>query len=319
MQEGTKPVMSSNANIGNCTRKQTFRFLVVAWLILFVLTVPATAQPGKRLILKDGSWQGITKYEVVGARTRYFSSQRFEWEEIPYELVDWKATEEWNAQPMHIPPDDEEERSGLAPLTPDTLTVAPGLRLPMAGGVYLFDSFSGSPSLVELKQSQGVLHHSNSSVLHSAINPRYSFKQRLELRGSHARLQSHVPVPQIFVKISVSDQAQQIAPSDRYRIVKLNPNEDSRTLADVNVSVTGKQSQTQQFVPARIEGFGEGWLKVIPLRALEPGEYALVEMLDQNRFNVYAWDFGVDPHAPGNPNSQTAGSAANDKTTTSSR
>jgi hypothetical protein len=307
-----KPVMLTDALTVQRTRRQTSRLLVAVCFILLGLIVPAAAQAGKRLILKDGSWQEITKYEVLGDRTRYFSSQRLEWEEIPRELIDWKATEEWNARAMQIPPE-EEEGPGRKIDATDTLMVAPGLKLPIAGGVFILDTFSGKPSLVELTQEPGALNHDTGSIFH-AINPRASFKQRFELKGSRARTQAHVPLPLIYVKIAESEPAQQIGFADRFRIVRLKPYKDSRILASVNVTMTGKQSQTQQFVPVRIENFNEGWLKVIPLADLEPGEYALVEMLDRTQFNSYAWDFGIDPRATGNPNSRKADSADDNET-----
>src|ERR1700722_14065829 len=65
-------------------------------LLALLLALPAHAQDlSRRLILKDGSYQLVTQYEVKGDRVRYMSAERDEWEEIPSALVDWPATEKY--------------------------------------------------------------------------------------------------------------------------------------------------------------------------------------------------------------------------------
>ena len=59
-----------------------------------------------RLILKDGGFQPVRQYQVVGDRVRYLSQDRGEWEEMPADLVDWEATRKWERDHAQPQPDE---------------------------------------------------------------------------------------------------------------------------------------------------------------------------------------------------------------------
>src|SRR5204862_4087779 len=123
---------------------------IVVVLILFfgVTSHPAQCQTlAKRLILKDGSYQLAAKYEIKGDRIRYYSSERGEWEEIPKNLIDWDATEKYeqgrlqgapSPEAVQLDKELEAEQKAEEARSPH---VAPGLRLPEEGGVFLLDTF----------------------------------------------------------------------------------------------------------------------------------------------------------------------------------
>ena len=278
----------------------------------FLPSIAQTASPvtpeqqTKRLILKDGSYQMVSKYDIQGDRIHYFSVERFEWEDLPVSLVDWDATKKYEADlskgkaRVHVEtPEEREEREKEEANSPEIL---PGLRLPGTGGVFLLDEFNGQPELVEILQNGSELNQANKkSVLRTAINPIGSSKHPFELKGPHARIQSHVAAPTIYLDI---DQAAltDIPLTDRFRIVRSAAKNDVRVIGNLKVTFSGKASQEGNFIPTRVEKIGTGeWFKVTPERALPPGEYAVVEMLSPQEINLYVWDFGVNAHASANP------------------
>src|SRR5271167_3531769 len=79
-------------------RQIPLRRVLLLPLLLALIAFPrnSSAQDSsRRLILKDGSYQIVTKYEVKGDRVRYYSSEREDWEELPTSLVDWPATDKF--------------------------------------------------------------------------------------------------------------------------------------------------------------------------------------------------------------------------------
>jgi hypothetical protein len=302
--------------------------LVIAWSSL---STPASAQDlARRLILKDGSYQSVTKYEIKGDRVRYFSAERDEWEEIPAELVDWPATDKYEKdraagaatpEAVQLDKEIEHERELEEQQLPQ---VAPGLRLPEESGVFLLDTFQGEPQIVEIQQTAGdVNRNTKANILRGAINPVASQKQTITLDGAHASVQAHVDVPALYINVDEADQPgrdtnsraaqpqqpqqpqqpeQPRVPFDRFRIVRTEVKSGKRIVGDVKRQVTGKVSQEEHVVKTTIASVSGGWLKLTPVESLAPGEYALVEVMGKEGMNLYVWDFGVNPKAAANAN-----------------
>jgi hypothetical protein len=282
------------------------RIRTLIFVVLIFAAIFSAAQATKRLILKDGSYQSVTKWEVNGDRVRYYSAERAAWEEMPSSLVDWKATEEWEksapaAKEQELKDaiaQDEAEATKEGEANP---LVAPGVRLPDGGGVFLLDVYRNRPELAELVQTGSEINkQTGKNILRAAINPIATVKQSIEIKGAHARVQAHTPDPEIYLDIDMDTQSEALDISDRLRIVRLQQKKNSRVLGNLKVNIIGNVSQQGVYVKSRAEKFSGDWVKVVPLEPLTPGEYAVVEMLTPKEMNLYVWDFGVNPSAPEN-------------------
>lgn len=307
-----------------------------AVLMLILAAVPARAQQNpERLILKDGSYQTVTKWEIQGARVRYYSAERYTWEELPKDLVNWPATNKYNEERKSDRSAAVGELAKAAEADEiETPIVAAGLRLPDGGGVFLLDSFHNEAQLIELEQAGGEVNkHMGRNILRAAVNPlALSSKQTVELKGEHAKTQAHLTQPSVYVGVDSEEQkpnqpqdaasalsqasasrggagsapAQNNPNVNHYRIVRMEKAKDGRVIGNLNVAIYGKVSQKENWVPTTNTAVGPNWVKITPAESLAPGEYALVEILDKGEINLYVWDFGVDPNAPANANAWTA-------------
>jgi len=199
--------------------RRTLLFTAIIMAVLG-LALHAPAQDlARRLILKDGSYQMVTRYEVKGDRVRYQSAERNEWEELPSSLVDWPATEKYEkdrvtaAIPEAAALDKEaKEKDKQAEAELSHLPqVAPGLRLPEDSGVFLLDNFQGQPELVEMQQTEGDINRRIRPNIFRGPIPTANPKQTVELEGEHAFLHVHVAVPSIY--INVDEQDRKLPPS----------------------------------------------------------------------------------------------------------
>jgi hypothetical protein len=306
--------------------REQYRVLAALLLGIFAFAVLLSSAHGqqlaKRLILRDGSYQLATKWEMKGDRVRYMSAERDEWEELPNTLVDWAATEKFEKdraagaaapEAVELDKEVEAERRAEDARTPE---VAPGLRLPEDGGMLLLDTFQTQQQLVLLQQNTGELNRNRkTNILHAAVNPIGSSKQTIELDGLHASVQAHAALPAIYVSLDQDQvanptaqpgpqqpqQAQQPEqPWDRFHIVRVQSKKNKRIIGDIKVNLLGKTSQEQSLIPTTSQRLTGGWVKITPATVLEPGEYAVVELLGKEGMNTFVWDFGVNPAAPAN-------------------
>ena len=203
-------------------------------LLLFVLTLatamaglPGTAQTSnQRLILKDGSYQIVTRYQRSGDRVRYFSAERSQWEEIPEQLVDWAATDQYaktHVPGAHAIPQQAPQPAAQAPVSPAipeaaaidqeeqaerarTPDVRPGLRLPDEEGIWALDTFHDAPELVALLQNNGVVNRQTGhNILRTTLNPLGGVQQAITIPGSESKVRLHVSEPDFYVSLTTED------------------------------------------------------------------------------------------------------------------
>jgi hypothetical protein len=292
-------------------------------------SVPGLAA-NHRLILKDGTYQVVRQYQVVGDRVRYLSQERGDWEEMPSDLVDWDATRKWERDHASPSPDDvspsmkeaEELDKEEAALRSDQKARMPeistGLELPDQDGVFVLDTFQGTPELVELVPSDLSMNQKNKHGL-STLNPLAGQRATIELDGAHAKVHLHVNDPAIYLSLDSVGESPPLtthaftvqtngakdaangkhgahSPSSGFAIVRVDERRAVRIVGAIHVSPTGTITQNEDVISAKSEVLpGKRWLKLTPDKPLIIGEYALVEILSPSDINQTVWDFGVDP------------------------
>jgi hypothetical protein len=295
-------------------------------LLLAALALNAAAQqaPRTRLYLKDGTYQLVLDYQIAGNVVRYHSAEREGApEDIPVALVDFTATEHWQQQHLKgssgpvLSPElaaEEEARRALHP------EVAPGLHLPDEDSVVAFDSFHGTPELVPLSQFGSDLNRETAHAVQAmAIDPGSLAHRIAEITGAASDVQLHTLHPVFYLRIGSDDggpitggfvvDTHGAASSGRptptpgdarstYVLERLEPRRDLRLLSSFRIAWLGTPRAQPNITELRQEPLpGNRWLRLTPTLPLEPGEYALVEVLSARDLNLDVWDFGVHPDA----------------------
>jgi len=306
---------------------------------------PIPLQPGvpgmgsnHRLILKDGSFQMVRQYEVVGDRVRYLSQERGEWEEMPADLVDWDATRKWERDHATASTDetspamkeaaelDKEEAAERDDERARMPEVAKGLELPDEDGVFALDTFQGTPELVELPPAELSMNQKNKHGL-STLNPLAGEKADIELEGAHAKVHLHVNDPAIYLSLDTESDNQALtthaytvdtakgkdaqnrkhgahSAASGFALVRVDERKAVRFVGAIHISASGAVTQSEDVIATKAEVMpGKHWLKLTPGTTLTLGEYALVEILSPSDISQTVWDFRVDPRLGDNAGS----------------
>lgn len=252
----------------------------------------ATALPkGKKLFLKDGTFQIIREYQRQGDRVRFYSVERSSWEEIPASLVDWDATQkaQADAEAQDAELAKKIKASELAARTADINTdrsfeVRPGVILPDKQGCYVLDG----NTIVPMEQSLAESHADKGRVIERMVTgiPLIPSKSRIDVPGKRAKLRLHSSDPEFYFR-PASDR------NPSFVLVRADVKGEKRELGSVSTDVVGQNTYKDNEVPLLSWDAARGLYRLTVEQMLTSGEYALVEKTG-DMVALYVWDFGVD-------------------------
>jgi len=263
---------------------------------------------GKKLILKDGSYQLVREYQRNGERVRYFSAERGDWEELPSAMVDWDATAK--AQAATVASDDallkkvhheQEERQVEAPLDVDaSLPVAPGVFLPSGEGLFVVEG----KSVTELDQVGAEIRTDKKQLLKQIFSPVpiVPSKKNIELPGARAvrrinserpefYLREPPPDPDRVTPIQASSRPGETGPE--VELIRLTVKGGNREIESIRAQFGMEISQDRKSVSIERWDVAKDLYRFTLAEDLPAGEYAFAQILPDG-LNLYVWDFGVD-------------------------
>ncbi len=253
----------------------------------------ASLPRGKKLILRDGSFQLVREYKVDGDRVRYYSIEQSQWEEMPESLVDWDATRKVEAAEAKRDADviakvhaRESERTAQALDIDASLEVAPGVFLPPGEGLFEFDG----KGVFKIPQAPADIKFSKTQLLKQVLIPVPIVPTRhtVSLIGPRAKLRIKAGQTEFYMRTADGREPE-------LELLRAKVKGDSRYLENLDLlfkeqATTGKTTLLMQrwlIAP--------GVYRFTLEQHIDPGEYALAEIVQGGGTNLYFWDFGMDP------------------------
>jgi hypothetical protein len=252
---------------------------------------------GKKLILKDGTFQLVRSYQLNGDRVKFYSIDQSDWEEIPAALVDWDATKKEEAaeskkdgEILAKASKIEAARRAAPSLDVDaSLEVLPNVFLPPGAGAFLLQG----RSLTTLTQAETQERRDKKQTAKQILVPIpiVPTRRNIMIQGARAHLRVSDARPEFWIRMFGSE-------IPRVELVRVHVHgpvrvvENVDTLFSVDAEVSNALSLQEWPVAQRV-------FRYTLEQPLSPGEYALTQtngVRGQDAdITLYVWDFGVDP------------------------
>jgi hypothetical protein len=269
-------------------------------------TSPQAAVPamprGKKLVLKDGSFQLVREYHVEGDRVRYYSIDQRDWDEIPESLVDWDATRKLEIGEAKRNLDliaearKTESARNAEPLDVDaSIEIAPKVFLPSGVGLFEFDGKAIHP----LSPADPDIKYSMTQRVKQVLVPIPIVPSRhtVSLDGDHAKFRMQSAVVEFYMRTADAHEP-------NLELIRAKVHGGKRSLENLDQLFGQKQASGRVTLPMLRWEVAKGVYRFTVYHSLDPGEYAVAEAIESGGTNVYLWDFGVDPDATA-PKSET--------------
>ena len=272
-----------------------------------VQTVPR----GKKLVLKDGTFQVIREYKRDGERVRYYSLERGDWEELPASMVDWPATEKAAgdaqmaaaAEVEKIHKQEESRRMDNVADIDASLQVGSGVFLPEGEGMFLVEG----KSIRIMDQVASQMKADKLRLLGQILSPVPAVpgKLNLVLPGTHATLRVRTTRPEFYLREAAADpeKVSKIEKSARagdagpdVELIRAKVTRTGRQLESISTLFGQEMSKDRNSVAIQRWEVAPSVYRFTLSEALPPGEYVIAQIIPDG-LDVFVWEFGVDAPA----------------------
>jgi hypothetical protein len=256
---------------------------------------------GKKLMLRDGTFQLVREYHVEGDRVRYYSIDQRDWDEIPESLVDWEATRKaeiseakHNLDLIANARKTDSARNAELPDVDASIEIAPKVFLPAGAGLFEFDGKAIHP----LSPADPDIKYSMAQRVKQVLVPIPIVPSRhtVSLDGERAKFRMRSTSTEFYMRTADAHEP-------NLELIRAKVHGGKRSLENLD-QLFGQRAATGRItVPMLRWEVAKGVYRYTIYHSLDPGEYAVVEAIESGGTNVYLWDFGVDP--AGDPKSET--------------